>query len=239
MGTHTITATVSDIDGLLDTDAITVTINSSSDPEPNPSWVDVSINQGNSNWNFENQVHLRTLLTKTSEFDLSFNDEPLTVTVQTRNPDTQALLSTRTNTATFESLVYQGVTVFNNWHGGIEFVQFDILVTDSQNRVYSSLFSQTLLNPNYVFDPPTTVTITSPQNNEVVKGKFDVIAVISGFEGTTTVKFIIDGITIYTSTTSPYETSLFAKDFSSGEHTLVVEASDFNTINTDSIIFRK
>ncbi len=236
VGIHTITVRAFDSFFWQGINSVTIMISDEAHPIPNPSWVNVSINESNSNWNFENQVHLRTVLTKTSEFDSSFNDEPLTVTVQTTNPDTQALLSTRTGTVTFGGLVNQGVTVYNNWHGGIEFVQFDILVTDSQNRVYSSLFSQTLTNPSY---DPTIVTITSPQNNELVKGKFDVSAVLSGFEGTTTVKFMVDGITVYTDTTSPYETSLFAKDFSSGDHTLVVEASDANSFDTDSIVFRK
>ena len=238
-GTHTITATVTDSFGASDTDNFLLVINlASPNPEPSPSWVTLGINQNNSNWIDENQIHLRTVLTKTSEFDSSFNDEPLTVTVQTRNPDTQALLSTRTATVTFGSLVNQGVTVWNNWHGGIEFAQFDILVTDSQNREYSGLFSQTLLNPNFVPIPPTTVTITAPQNNEIAKGKFTVSADLSGFEGITTVQFIVDGNIVATDQTSPYEASLSAKDFSSDTHNLVVEASNIVTSNSDSIIFR-
>jgi len=83
----------------------------------------------------------------------------------------------------------------------------------------------------------TSVTITSPQNNETVKGKFTITVDISGFEGLTTVKFIVDGNTIATDQASPYQITEFAKDFSKGQHTLVVEVSDANSFNTDSIVF--
>ncbi len=83
------------------------------------------------------------------------------------------------------------------------------------------------------------MTITSPQNNETVKGKFTITVDISGFEGLTTVKFIVDGETIATDQASPYQTIVFAKDFSKGQHTLVVEVSDANSFNTDSIVFKR
>jgi hypothetical protein len=85
----------------------------------------------------------------------------------------------------------------------------------------------------------TSVTITSPQNNETVKGKFTISADITGFEGLTTVKFMVDGETIATDQASPYQTTVFVKDFSKGQHTLVVEVSDANNFITDSIVFKR
>ena len=83
-----------------------------------------------------------------------------------------------------------------------------------------------------------SVAITNPQNSETVKGKFWISADISGFEGLTIVKFIVDGQTIATDQVSPYEIRQFAKNFSSGQHTLVVEVSDATSFTTDSIVFR-
>jgi len=74
--------------------------------------------------------------------------------------------------------VNQGVTVFNNWHGGIEFVQFDILITDSQNRVCSDLFSQILSNPSYVGEkhpiikPNLSLVEDKKESEEIIKKNF-------------------------------------------------------------------
>ncbi len=75
--------------------------------------------------------------------------------------------------------------------------------------------------------------------DETVRGKFTVTVDLSGFEGLTTVKYIVDGQLIVTTQESPYDADLFASQFLKGQHNLVVEVSDANSFNTDSIVFRR
>ncbi|MDH3678249.1 MAG: Ig-like domain-containing protein, partial [Nitrosopumilus sp.] len=107
-------------------------------------------------------------------------------------------------------------------------------VTDSGGLTDIGSLTLTIIS----YTPPT-VTITNPQDNENVHGPFTINAVLSGFEESTIVTFKVDGNVVFTDSTSPYVASLKTKDFSKGQHTIVVVANDGSNWSIDSIVFKR
>ena len=73
---------------------------------------------------------------------------------------------------------------------------------------------------------PASVTITNPADSATVNGRVTVTAITSGFSGTTTVKFFVDGSLKSTDTSAPYEYGWHTKGESVGPHTIMAQASN-------------
>src|SRR3989304_4664225 len=76
---------------------------------------------------------------------------------------------------------------------------------------------------------PTSVTILDPSDGATVTGRVTIKATPSGFSGTTTVKFFVDGSLKSTDTSAPYEYGWQTKGVSIGAHTITAQASDYQT----------
>src|SRR3989304_1581947 len=74
---------------------------------------------------------------------------------------------------------------------------------------------------------PASVTITDPSDGATVNGRVTIKATPSGFSGTTTVKFFVDGSLKSTDTSAPYEYGWQTKGVSIGAHTITAQASDY------------
>jgi len=79
---------------------------------------------------------------------------------------------------------------------------------------------------------PAVVSITNPANDSKVNGRVTITATVSGFSGSTTVKFLVDGSLKKTLTSAPYEYGWHTKGEAVGPHSIEVQASDTN-VNSD------
>ncbi len=86
-----------------------------------------------------------------------------------------------------------------------------------------------------IIDPPPTVTVTSPIDNQVVSGSVTVAATASDDVAVTKVEFLVDGAVRSTDSTSPYSYSLNTTTLTNTAHTLAAKAYDANSSTTDSI----
>ena len=209
VGVHTITAQVTDSDDASDTENVSITVNG---PANSPPTVSISSPSSGSVSTEGDSVTFQG--TATDNEDGTLSSQIQWISSRDGPLATDNLFSLTTLSAGTHAITAQ--------------------VTDSGGLSDTDSITITVNAPIQ-----TSVTITSPQNNETVKGKFTITVDTSGFEGLTTVKFIVDGETIATDQASPYQTTVFAKDFSRGQHTLVVEASDANSFSTDSIVFKR
>jgi hypothetical protein len=81
-----------------------------------------------------------------------------------------------------------------------------------------------------------TVTISVPDENDVLSGLVALEAVASDNVGVTQVQFLIDNMAVRTDTRAPYKTTLDTKKFTNGAHTLTAIAKDkAGNTGTDSI----
>jgi len=92
---------------------------------------------------------------------------------------------------------------------------------DTSNNAASSNIT---VDVNQVVSNPT-ISITNPGDGSTVNGKVTITASTSGFTGTPTVKFYIDGTLKKTLTSSPYEYGWHTKGQSVGTHTITAEGS--------------
>lgn len=82
------------------------------------------------------------------------------------------------------------------------------------------------------------VTITAPANQSTVSDTFTISANATAPSGIRSVEFSIDGISIGTTTNSPYETTYNSASLSNGSHTITATAtSNAGSVNTDQISF--
>jgi hypothetical protein len=212
VGTHTITAKVTDSGGLTASKQVSITVNGEIPPANSPPTVSISSPSSGSSFTEGDSVTFQGTATDDEDGSLSSQIQwtsSIDGSIGTGSTYTTTNLSIGTHTITAQ-------------------------VTDSGEMSDTDSITITVNAPIQ-----TSVTITSPQNNETVKGKFTITVDTSGFEGLTTVKFIVDGETIATDQASPYQITVVVKDFSKGQHTLVVEVSDANSFDTDSIVFRR
>ena len=87
-----------------------------------------------------------------------------------------------------------------------------------------------------IVDPPPTVTVTSPIDNQVVSGSVTVAATASDDVAVTKVEFLVDGALRSTDSTSPYSYNLNTATLTNVAHALAAKAYDANSSTTDSII---
>jgi hypothetical protein len=86
-----------------------------------------------------------------------------------------------------------------------------------------------------IVDPPPTVTITNPADNEVVSGTVMVSATANDDLAVTKVDFLVDGSVKKSDTSSPYNYNLDTTTLSNTTHTITAQAFDANNSVTDSI----
>mgnify|MGYP000052315398 CR=1 FL=1 len=86
-----------------------------------------------------------------------------------------------------------------------------------------------------VVDPPPTVNITSPANNQVVSGTITVTATASDDLAVTKVEFRVDNVLKSTDTSSPYTYGLDTTTLTNTTHTVQVRAYDANSSVNHSI----
>ncbi len=79
-----------------------------------------------------------------------------------------------------------------------------------------------------------TVTISSPKNGDNLSGKSTIIATTSGTNPINSVEFFIDGISIGTAASAPFEKSYDFNNLANGQHKISVVATDSNNITTQA-----
>jgi chitodextrinase len=73
---------------------------------------------------------------------------------------------------------------------------------------------------------PPTVSVTAPSNNASVSGNVTLSASASDASGIASVKFLVDGTTVSTDTSSPYGFTWNSAGVSNGAHTIKAQATD-------------
>ncbi|MBI3486529.1 S8 family serine peptidase [Candidatus Daviesbacteria bacterium] len=100
----------------------------------------------------------------------------------------------------------------------------------------SSTTSVTVNNPVLDITPPT-VSITSPVSGSTVSGSVNLTATASDNVSVSKVTYLIDGVYIGESTSSPYSVAWDTTQFSNGTHSLVANAIDpSNNLGTSAIV---
>lgn len=84
-----------------------------------------------------------------------------------------------------------------------------------------------------------SVQITSPTNNQQVSGQFTIRATASSPSGVKQVEFLIDSISVGTSTSAPYELTYNGNSLSEGIHhvSAVVTSNNNSTATSDDVVF--
>ena len=100
--------------------------------------------------------------------------------------------------------------------------------TSAQNQLANYLlgaFSTTTPPPSSDTTPPT-VSITSPSDGSTISGTVTVSATASDASGILNVVFKVDGMSVKTDTSVPYNTSIDTATYSNASHTITATASD-------------
>ena len=99
--------------------------------------------------------------------------------------------------------------------------QFTFIVTDKAGNT-----AQTSINLS--IQPPVTVNIVTPLENQELGGTSNVIAEVDSLAGIAKVEYMVDEEVQQTLTTAPYEARINWNSFSKGPHLLTVRATDVN-----------
>lgn len=120
-----------------------------------------------------------------------------------------------------------------------------------EERLYTRIHSEQPKNPNWenpvrawaeshgyqISEPPTetddtaasawpTIQITSPTANQAISGNFTIVAEPAASAGVRHVNFYIDGVSIGTATSSPWQASYNGGNLTSGHHEILAEVTD-------------
>lgn len=126
---------------------------------------------------------------------------------------------------TFKAKTNPGVTA-------VSFAAGSIIARSTDN---TNILNTTTPGSYTVFNPPPTVSITSPANNALVSGSINVNATANDDLAITKVEILVDNALISTLTTAPYSYSLNTSLFSNASHTIAAKAYDSSTSATASV----
>ena len=211
VGTHTITATVTDSQGASDSEQVTITINAI--PVNTPPTVS---------------------LTSPSSGSESTEGDPVAFQASATDNEDGSLSSQIQWSSSIDNAIGSGAS-FSTTNLSVGTHTITATVTDSGGLSDSDSLTLTI---NQLIQG--TITITNPQDNEQVSGPFTIDVILNGYQGSTTVTFKINGNVVATDNTSPYSASFNAgQDLNKGSNSIVVEANDGNSWDSDGITLRR
>lgn len=174
----------------------------------------------------DNALDFVSIDTTTSAFGLSFEE--------TGGNGSVRIARTSINPLTGNQLVAKVTFTAKSISGNtaINFAPGTTIVRESDNEDVLG----TMIDGLYtIVDPPPTVNITSPANNQVVSDTIIVAATANDDLAVTKVEFRVDGTLKGTDTAAPYNYSLDTTTLTNTTHTVQARAYDVNSFTNDQI----